>query len=205
MLLHPRRPTRSAQETLDRVMEFGGPGPARALAGRARDARQHGDRVLGQGRRRARATRRRSRWIAARRPGRRRRGAARQGRRARPGRRLRTAACTRIDLVARSSPMVAHARRPGPRASRPIPTNGALRRRARRGARSTSPTAARAPPARSDDLDLYARVMSEARRRRPPGRRRRATSTSSSAREAVARLRARSAATSTSSSAPASR
>ena len=37
------------QLTLDRVMEFGGPGLRVAVARRARHARQHGDRVLGQG------------------------------------------------------------------------------------------------------------------------------------------------------------
>ena len=40
------------QLTLDRVMEFGGPGLRVALARRARHAGQHGHRVLGQGRRR---------------------------------------------------------------------------------------------------------------------------------------------------------
>ena len=45
--------------TLDRVMEFGGPGLRVALARRARHARQHGHRVLGQGRASSRRTTRR--------------------------------------------------------------------------------------------------------------------------------------------------
>ncbi len=119
------------QETLDRVMEFGGPGPRVALARRARHAGQHGDRVLGQGRRRARPTRRRSRWIAARRPGRDASTALRaQVRRARPGRRLRR-------RRARDRPRRRSARwwrRPGdPDQGHPVGSDQRrLRRRARR-------------------------------------------------------------------------
>ena len=52
-MLHILAELRAARRTtLDRVMEFGGPGLRVALARRARHARQHGDRVLGQGGRR---------------------------------------------------------------------------------------------------------------------------------------------------------
>ena len=89
VMLHILANYAQAQETLDRVMEFGGPGLRHALARRARDARQHGHRVLGQGRRGARPTRRCSTGSPRAGPGVDRRGAAREGGGARPGRRLR--------------------------------------------------------------------------------------------------------------------
>ena len=116
--------------TLDRVMEFGGPGLRDALPRRAGHARQHGHRMLGQGRASSRPDEEMLAWIAGAPPRRVRRGAARAGGRPRSRRRSTRAACT-SSTSARSGPW---SRRRATRraASPPIPTNGACDRRPRR-------------------------------------------------------------------------
>ena len=183
---HPRYTTPGAQETLDRVMEFGGPGLARAVAWTS--ARRwptwppSAARAAGhlRGRRRDRCD-----WIAARRPGAdvdALRGALRRARR---GRASTTAACTRSTSRA-IEPMVADARRPGPR--HPLrPDQRRARRRARRGARSTSPTAAPAPPARRTTSTCTPPCCGRPSTRGRARGGRACASSSSSAREAVER------------------
>ena len=159
-MLHILATYAKREETLNRVMEFGGDGPVRAVARRARDAREHGDRVLG----------------ARRRHGGRRHDAA-LDRRAPPGRRPSTRcarrSCTpdpgahydggvhRIDL-ATIQPMVATPGDPDrgiasdPKNGALVPEIGDVKIDIAYGGSCTA--------GKRDDVDMYARVMAEAER-----------------------------------------
>ena len=201
VMLHILATYAKREDTLNRVMEFGGDGPVRAVARRARDAREHGDRVLGA--RRGDGSRRHDAALDRRAPARASTSTRCARRSWRPIRAPSTpAACTRIDL-ATIRPMVATPGDPD-RGIASDPKNGALV--AEIGevkidiAYGGSCTAGK-----RDDIDMYARVM----------RRSRSAPASSVAdgvqilhpvRLARGRgLRARTRATSSSSSAPASR
>ena len=133
------------QQTLDRVMEFGGPGLRVAVARRARDPGQHGDRVLGQGRRR-RGRRRDARLDRAR-IGRAPPSTTLRAQVVAPDRGAEYAGGVHTIDLSTIRPMVAT---PGDAAQgHPLRSDQRRLHRARSATcASTSPTAARAPPAR---------------------------------------------------------
>ncbi len=142
-------------------MEFGGDGPVRAVARRARDAREHGDRVLGA----RRGDRRGRRHDAAR--GSRRAGpapsvdgAAREGRRRPIPARSYAGGVHTIDLST-IRPMVATPGDPD-RGIACDPKNGALRRRRSGDVHDRHRVRRLVHRRQGDDIDMYARVMADA-------------------------------------------